>query len=137
MKRTPLRIEPISTYFERYRRGPNLKSVHPVVVAGELVYVSGLPPFDPAPQDFRYTSGEPRKFSRSDLESPVTREFCGECGTHLTTRRPGLPLVVLKVGTLDDPSLFGTPHMAIYTVDKQPFHVIPDGLQTFERLPPR
>jgi len=27
--------------------------------------------------------------------------------------------------------------MAIYTVDKQPFHVIPDGLQTFERLPPR
>ena len=27
------------------------------------------------PQGFRYTSGEPRKFSRSDLESPVTREF--------------------------------------------------------------
>src|SRR5215467_15839456 len=47
MKRTPLRIEPISTYLERYRKGPNLKSVHPVVVAGELVYVSGLPPFDP------------------------------------------------------------------------------------------
>ncbi|HET7191007.1 MAG TPA: GFA family protein [Pseudolabrys sp.] len=42
-----------------------------------------------APDGFRYTSGEPRKFSRSDLESPVTREFCGECGTHLTTRRPG------------------------------------------------
>ena len=86
---------------------------------------------------FRYTSGEPRKFSRSDLESPVTREFCGECGAHLTTRRPGLPLVILKVGTLDNPSLFGIPQMAIYTVDKQPFHVIPDGLQTFERLPPR
>ncbi|WP_068030697.1 RidA family protein [Rhodoplanes sp. Z2-YC6860] len=48
MKRTPLRIEPISTWLERYRKGPNLKSVHPVVVAGELVYVSGLPPFDPA-----------------------------------------------------------------------------------------
>ena len=61
------------------------------------------------PQGFRYTSGEPRKFSRSDLESPVTREFCGECGTHLTTRRPGLPFVILKVGTLDDPSLFGAP----------------------------
>jgi hypothetical protein len=52
-------------------------------------------------------------------------------------RRPGLPLVILKVGTLDNPSLFGTPQMAIYTVDKQPFHVIPDGLQTFERLPAR
>ena len=43
-----------------------------------------------APQGFCYTSGEPRKFARSDIESPVTREFCGECGTHLTTRRPGL-----------------------------------------------
>jgi hypothetical protein len=48
MKRTPLRIEPISTWLERYRKGPNLKSVHPVVIAGELVYVSGMPPFDPA-----------------------------------------------------------------------------------------
>jgi len=67
----------------------------------------------------------------------VTREFCGECGTHLTTRPRGLPLIVLKVGTLDDPGLFGAPQMAIYAVDKQPFHVIPDGLQTFERLPPR
>ena len=47
MKRTPLRIEPISTYLERYRKGPNLKKANPVVVAGELVYVSGLPPFDP------------------------------------------------------------------------------------------
>jgi hypothetical protein len=27
--------------------------------------------------------------------------------------------------------------MAIYTIDKQAFHQIPDGLPTFERLPPR
>ena len=65
----------------------------------------------------------------------MTREFCGECGTHLTTRRPGLPLVILKVGTLDDPSLFGAPQMAIYAVDEQPFHVTPDGLHTFEHYP--
>jgi hypothetical protein len=25
--------------------------------------------------------------------------------------------------------------MAIFTVDKQPFHQIPDGLKTFERRP--
>ena len=31
----------------------------------------------------------------------------------------------------------GAPHMAIYTVDKQPFHIVPEGLPTFERLPPR
>jgi hypothetical protein len=45
--------------------------------------------------------------------------------------------VILKVGTLDDPRLFGSPQMAIYTVDKQAFHHILEGLPSFERLPPR
>src|SRR3981189_1204920 len=58
------------------------------------------------PGGFGYTKGTPKQFTRSDLEGAVTREFCAECGTHLTTRRPGLPAVILKVGTLDDPALF-------------------------------
>lgn len=86
---------------------------------------------------FRYTKGAPKQFTRSDLERPVTREFCADCGTHLTTRPPGFPAVIVKVGTLDDPSLFGTPKLAIYTIDKQAFHQIPAGLPTFERLPQR
>jgi hypothetical protein len=87
---------------------------------------------------FRYTQGEPRRFARSDLENPVTREFCPECGTHLITTRPDMStVVILKVGTLDDPSLFGAPQMAIYTIDKQAFHHIPEGLPAFERMPPR
>ena len=32
---------------------------------------------------FAYTKGAPKQFTRSDLERPVTREFCGECGTAL------------------------------------------------------
>lgn len=43
LKREPIRVEPISTYLERRRKGP----VCPVILAGETVYVSGLPPFDP------------------------------------------------------------------------------------------
>ena len=66
---------------------------------------------------FSYTKGTPKQFSRNDLENAVTREFCADCGTHVVTRPPGLPAVVLKVGTLDDPSLFGSPQMAIYTID--------------------
>jgi hypothetical protein len=89
------------------------------------------------PAGFSYTKGTPKQFTRSDLESAVTREFCAECGTHMVTRRPGLPAVILKAGTLDDPALFGTPQMAIYTVDKQAFHQIPEGLPSFERLPQR
>jgi hypothetical protein len=106
----------------------------------ECQYISGGSPnmfLLMPPGGFRYTKGTPRQFARSDLEGAVTREFCAECGTHLTTLRPGLPAVILKVGTLDEPSLFGSPQMAIFTVDKQTFHQIPDGLPTFERLPPR
>ncbi|MBY0322168.1 MAG: GFA family protein [Reyranella sp.] len=86
---------------------------------------------------FAYTKGAPKQFTRSDLETPVTREFCPDCGTHLATRPPGRPVVVVKVGTLDDPKLYGAPQMAIFTVDKQPFHQIPDGLPAFERMPQR
>ena len=43
---------------------------------------------------------------------------------------------VVKVGTLDYPKQF-TPKAAIYTIDKQAFHQIPDGMPCFERLPAR
>ena len=85
---------------------------------------------------FSFTKGTPKQFARGDLERPVTREFCPTCGTHLTTRPQGFPAVVVKVGTLDDPAQY-MPQMAIYTIDKQAFHQIPDGMATFERLPAR
>jgi hypothetical protein len=44
-------------------------------------------------------------------------------------------VVLLKVGTLDDPSVFGGPAMAIYTIDKQSFHHVPEGIPAFERTP--
>lgn len=47
MKR--IRVEPISTWLERRRKGP----IYPVVVAGGVVYLSGLPPFDPETGDVR------------------------------------------------------------------------------------
>lgn len=85
---------------------------------------------------FAYVKGEPRAFRRSDLgEAAYTREFCPTCGTHLTTRTPDGRSVVIKVGSLDDPSQFSGPQVAIFTVDKQPFHCIPEGVPAFERLP--
>jgi hypothetical protein len=84
---------------------------------------------------FRFTRGTPKEFTRSDLEAPVTRLFCPTCGTAIGTRTPRRPnSMIIKVGTLDDPSVFA-PQAAIFTVDKQPFHVIPDGVPAFERLP--
>lgn len=85
---------------------------------------------------FAYTKGRPKQFRRTDLEKPVTREFCAECGTHILAKSSALPgALLLKVGTLDDPSAFGTPQMVIFTIDKQVFHQIPEGVPVFERVP--
>ena len=86
---------------------------------------------------FRYTRGTPKTYRWPDKADAVTREFCAECGTHLVTRRPGLPPVVLKIGTLDDPSLYRGAQMAIFCSEGQDFHLVADGVHAFEGLPPR
>jgi hypothetical protein len=105
----------------------------------ECQYISGGAPnlvMGVPEAGFAYTKGTPKGFRRSDLEKPVTREFCPECGTHILSRAPALPgVALLKVGTLDDPSVFGGPQMAIYLIDKQSFHQVPEGIATFERVP--
>ncbi len=88
-------------------------------------------------EGFTYTKGAPSSYTRPNKADAVTREFCAVCGTHMVTRRPGLPPVVLKIGTLDDPSVYGSAHMAIFTAEGQTFHLIADGVPAFEHLPPR
>ena len=86
--------------------------------------------------EFHITQGETKSFTRTDIDNPVTREFCANCGTHLLTRAPGLPdAVVLKIGSLDDPSAFGMPDIAIFTCDAQSFHSVPEGVPSFDKIP--
>jgi hypothetical protein len=105
----------------------------------ECQYVSGGHPnatMGMPAATFSYTKGTPRTFARKDLPNPVTREFCGECGTHILARSPALAgAVLLKVGTFDDPSVYGGPQMVIFTCDKQSFHHVPAGVPAFERVP--
>lgn len=104
----------------------------------ECQYISGGAPnlvLGMPAAGFAYTKGAPKAFTRSDLERPVTREFCPDCGTHILSRAPALPAALIKVGTLDDPSVFGGPQMVIFTMDKQAFHHVPEGVPTFERTP--
>ena len=72
-----------------------------------------------APDGFKYTRGAPKQFARKDLEKPPQR-----------------PVVVIKVGTLDKPAEI-MPQIAIFTIDKQPFHHVPEGMPAFERRPPQ
>ena len=60
----------------------------------ECQYVSGGHPnviIGMPESGFAYSKGSPKAFIRSDLDNPVTREFCSECGTHLVSKAPSLP----------------------------------------------
>jgi len=85
---------------------------------------------------FHYTKGEPKVFERVDLEQPVKRQFCPDCGTSLASLPPALAeIIVLKVGTLDDPASYGAPDLAMYCTEKQDFHYLPENLPQFDRFP--
>lgn len=80
-------------------------------------------------EGFELTKGAVKGFARDDIENAVTREFCGNCGTHLFTRAPGFEAgVIIKVGSLDDPSVFGKAESANYVCDAQPYHRLPDDM---------
>ena len=87
---------------------------------------------------FKYTKGKPAGYARDDAPMfKANREFCATCGVQLTTKAVPLPDVVfLKVGSLDEPAAFGAPQMAIFTCDKQPFHLVAEGVPTYDKMPP-
>ncbi len=81
-------------------------------------------------QGFRFLRGEPVAFHSS---APVTRRFCGSCGTPLTyvhTARPSEIDVTTR--TLDDPGAFAPSYHA-WVADAPSWNRPADGLPTFER----
>ncbi|MEM9569902.1 MAG: GFA family protein [Pseudomonadota bacterium] len=88
-------------------------------------------------QGFVYTKGSPATFQRTDIDNATVREFCPHCGTHLVSKPANMPTgVLIRVGTLDDPTVFGKPELAIYTGDAQSFHSVPADIPYFDKVPP-
>ena len=85
---------------------------------------------------FRFTKGTPRAFNKQDRPGSPTRHFCQACGVHLTARSELAPSAVLiKVGTLDDPSLFEGPQLVTWTSEMQKFHLLPPGVPAYAETP--
>lgn len=84
--------------------------------------------------EFRILQGEVQTFTvQSDAGREKLGAFCPRCGTriyHKLAWRPGA--VTIKPGTLDDTSWL-EPKMHIWTRSKQPWVVIPEGVESHER----
>ncbi len=83
---------------------------------------------------FELTKGAVKDFKRADLEGAVTRQFCPNCGTHLFTRPPAFKdAIILKVGSLDDPSQYGGPDTANFACDAQSWHRLPTDIPVYQK----
>jgi hypothetical protein len=64
---------------------------------------------------------------------PLSRKFCGNCGSSLATETEALPgAIVIKAGTLDDKSWL-KPNYHIWTRSAQPWVQIQSGATTFPK----
>ena len=86
---------------------------------------------------FAITKGEPKVYTtKGDSGGDVGRAFCADCGTPLySVPGPMTPFIPVKVGALDDPSIF-QPNLHLYTDDAQPWHLMHEGLPRFPKMPP-
>ena len=90
----------------------------------------------PAAQ-FRITRGTPRRHvSNSDAGNAVTRYFCSDCGSTIYIQVATRPDIVgLRVGTLDDPSVF-RPEAEIFVKSAQPWDCLDPALPHHDTYPP-
>jgi len=89
-------------------------------------------------QGFKFTKGAPRAFNKNDRPGSPTRHFCPGCGVHLTARSELAPgAVLIKIGTLDDPSVFEGPQLVTWTSEMQTFHLLPPGVPAYAEFPRR
>lgn len=72
---------------------------------------------------------------RGEADRLVTRRFCPECGSAVATELEMLPgTVVIKAGTLDDPSS-SIPTVHMWCDHRQPWTTIPESTTQLARNP--
>ena len=67
-----LRVEPYSSYLERRRKGP----IYPVTIAGDFVFLSGLPPFEPGTGEIKRLPFDRQAEIRAQANARMSRG-CG------------------------------------------------------------
>jgi hypothetical protein len=105
----------------------------------ECQYVSGGAPSHlivMRSENVAITKGEPKEYwTISAKGRRVARLFCAECGVPLFDKNEKLPqYLAVKVGSLDDPSVFRT-QANIWTQSAQPWHYLDPAISRFKANP--
>ena len=86
-------------------------------------------------ENFKILKGKLNSFVKKEMKTP-RRHFCSTCGTHIYAESPTRPNhLILKVGTLDDPSTF-FPQQAQFLTDVQPYDAVPKGVPSYQSRKP-
>ncbi len=86
--------------------------------------------------NFTMTKGKPGSYtSKSDAGTRIKRFFCGNCRTPLYGESELFPnSIVIKVGSLDDPSVF-KPTMNVWVSSAQDWHYLDPEIPGYDRKP--
>jgi hypothetical protein len=98
---------------------------------------SGFAPIMVVPKAaFTVTHGSPHYFALLAASGQTTRRaFCAACGSPLFGLPGSAPEVVtIRVGSLDDPSVF-RPSLDIYTISAQPWDVMNPDVSKVPKMP--
>lgn len=85
-------------------------------------------------------TGELRDYVDTDTHSgnPVIRQFCPTCGSPIISRLEGdVRTLIIKAGTLDDPTAVAAPAVAVWTSTQWPWTKEPLQQMTFEQNSPQ
>jgi hypothetical protein len=87
---------------------------------------------------FEVVKGEVRiHHTAAESGNDIGRAFCGTCGSPLWSETTdGTPFMPVKAGALDDASDL-RPTSAVFSCEAQPWHLMHEGVRSFEKMPPR
>ena len=88
------------------------------------------------PKDaFKVSKGQLKYYDvKGDSGNTVSRGFCSECGSPISTLLAGMPFTAIKAGSLDDPNQF-TPTASIFVGSAPKWAPHFPGVPTFARNP--
>lgn len=83
----------------------------------------------------KLTKGQLKHYEvTGDSRGKVSRAFCPNCGSPIRSELPGMSMVAIKAGSLDDPTRF-QPTANVYMCSAPPWAPVREDIPKFDEMP--